>query len=498
MDTVGAIPLYLFARPRTWSRWGKTLAAWSLQALAGLREQSTPQLVLVEWEMAADRHDYLFHEYGLRNHRVIVVVRSAADETSVLQVGFGDDVCREEVLGDQLKARRDRLSRRIHRQGVDVLTQLMDRRTALAVLEDEMTAPAAEPLWLAVFDLDHFKRVNDLYGHTAGDEVLIAMANRLLLRFVDAPVVCRFGGEEFLVALRMGREEALERLRMFRESLADLALPGGEGLTVSGGVARQRPGESIHDLIQRADQSLYRAKASGRDQIITDEEFERLSAASPLDAEVLDFENRVRVYADRLVSGLMSRGRKMVEAYREEADHDGLTGLFNRRYFDRRLDREIERSRKLNTPLTLVLLDLDDFGAVNRTYGYPAGDRALRASAETVMKTVRVVDWAGRYGGEELCAVFPDTTGETAGVIAERIRSSLEDLELEGLDGRRFRITGSFGVVSLEAGDPSSAHLIQRAGQAVRQAKAAGKNQVVRGRISDFQGLPSDPGPMRS
>lgn len=478
MEQPPAKPLYLFARPRTWSRWGKSLPGWSLQALAGLKEQTVPQLVLVEWEMAADRYDYLFHEYGLRDHRIVVVVRSAQDETQVLGAGFGDDVCREDCLADQLGARWDRITRRAHRTGGDVMTGLMDRRTALEVLEEEVRRPAADPLWFALFDLDHFKAVNDQYGHLEGDRVLVAVADQLMRRFVDAPVLSRFGGEEFLVALRLGRDEVRDRIEAFRASLTEVKLLDGRSITISGGLCLQRSGEGVQDLIARADHCLYKAKAQGRNQLVDEGDFEGPASDSPLDAAVLDFENRVKVYADRLVASLTSRGRKMVEAHREEADHDGLTGLFNRRYLDRRLDREIERSRKLNTPLTLLLLDLDDFGAVNRNYGFPAGDRALRAAAEALLKAIRVVDWAGRYGGEEFCGVFPDTELATALVIAERVRIALEALDLEALDGRKFGITGSFGVVTLTDADSSSAHLIQRVGLAVRQSKAAGKNRV--------------------
>jgi len=480
MTKTSTRPLYPVARSRSWSRWARSLPDWSLQALALLKDQPDRQLVLLEWQTAVERFDYLVHEYGLHRHSLILVVKSAAEETVALRSGWGDDVCREELLGEQLAARWERLHRRIGWQEVDPLTGLMHRVGGLKILELEIGLEQPEPLWLALFDLDHFKKINDERGHDGGDHVLRAVGRQLLLNLGGAPVICRFGGEEFLVVLRMSRAEAIDRVENFRAACGALEVLPGLRFTVSAGLVSHRPDESVQDLIGRADRCLYQAKAGGRNLLIPEDSGDGWNETS-LDDDFVDFENRVRVYADRLVAGLTGRGRKMVEQSREEASHDGLTELFNRRYLDRRLEREVERSRKLRTPLTVVLLDLDDFGAVNRTYGYPAGDQALRLASEALQKAIRVVDWAGRYGGEELCAVFPDTGIDTASTIAERIRSSIEALQLEALDGRRFRITASLGVVSLQPEDSTPVHLIQRVSQAVRESKAQGKNRVTFG-----------------
>lgn len=393
----------------------------------------------------------------------------------------------EPVLADGLDpaedpggARRwlETLSLRRSEPATDSLTGLLIRREALRDLEEEASVVEAEPLWLALFNIDNFKSINGNFGHGVGDQVLTEVSRLLQTHLVGARVLGRVGGDTLLAALRGDREAVRGLLVGLLSAVRAIEFPDRFLLTLSAGLARHRPGEDVDDLIDRADRNLYAAKNQGRNRIVDEGDFEASASETDLDAELADFENRVRVFADRLVAGLTGRGRRMVETYRDEADHDGLTGLFNRRYFDRRLVREIQRSRKLGSPLTLILLDLDDFGSVNRNWGYPAGDEALRAAAEVVLKGIRVVDWAARYGGEELCAVFPDTEVSITLAIGERMRKALEALELKTLDGAVFQITASFGIVSLTDQDTSVPLWIQRAGAAVRASKLAGKNRV--------------------
>jgi len=360
----------------------------------------------------------------------------------------------------------------------DVLTGLPTRKQALHDLDEEAGLVEADPLWLALVNVDNYKRIMDNFGHALAEEVLTEVGRLILSLFPGAAVLGRIGGDSNLIALRGERDSVRASLSLLLEAVRNAGYADRFLLTLSVGLARHRPGEEIDELIDRADRNLYAAKNRGRDRIVDESDFAEGTSGTEIDFELADFENRVRVFADRLVSGLSGRGKRMVETYRDEADHDGLTGLFNRRYFDRRLVREVQRSRKLHSPLTLVLLDLDDFTAVNRAHGYSSGDEALKAAAQVVLKGIRVVDWAGRCGGEEFCAVFPDTATETAAVIAERIRKALEELEMEGFEGSPFRITGSLGVVTLDDSDPGVPRFLQRASLAVRTSKSGGKNRV--------------------
>ena len=113
---------------------------------------------------------------------------------------------------------------------------------------------------------------------------------------------------------------------------------------------------------------------------------------------------------------------------------DGLTGLFNRSHWQNCLDAEFARSRRLNTPVALLMVDLDHFKSINDRFGHAAGDEVLRRAAALLRANLRCVDVVGRYGGEEFAVILPHTDGAAAQVVAERLRRALA-----GRDGRRQR-----------------------------------------------------------
>jgi len=231
-------------------------------------------------------------------------------------------------------------------------------------------------------------------------------------------------------------------------------------------------------LVEAADRCLYAAKQHGRNCVFDQAEFGILASSREEDPDIVDYDNRVRVLTDRLAEYLSQKGRKLARVFQDEADRDGLTGIYNRRNFDRRIARELELARRPDRPLSLLLFDLDDFGAVNRTYGYPAGDRALKAVTSVLAQAVRATDWVARYGGEELCALLPDTLLDAASAIAGRILSQIRLVEVSSVDGRTFRVTASVGVVETRGEDAGVPEFVQRASDKVREAKKAGKNRV--------------------
>jgi diguanylate cyclase (GGDEF)-like protein len=168
------------------------------------------------------------------------------------------------------------------------------------------------------------------------------------------------------------------------------------------------------------------------------------------------------------------------EAVQRQAVTDELTGLYNHRRFQEGLATEIERARRFGQGLGLVMLDIDNFKAVNDTYGHQVGDRVLAEVAGVLREYSREIDEPARYGGEELAVVLPGTDLEGAYNLAERVRAGIEALEFP-LDGRgTLRVTASFGVAAL----PESAHdqssLIAAADAALYEAKRSGKNRTVR------------------
>jgi diguanylate cyclase (GGDEF)-like protein len=166
------------------------------------------------------------------------------------------------------------------------------------------------------------------------------------------------------------------------------------------------------------------------------------------------------------------------------AGTDGLTGLANRRTFDRRLDLEWARAARDGTPLSLLRIDVDQFKAYNDVYGHQAGDKCLRIVAQVLSLTVnRPGDLVARYGGEEMAILLPDTNAEGAAVVAENIRSRIEALALRHDANPLLNIlTVSIGgATSMPAFEPSRAaanDLIAQADQALYRAKTSGRNRV--------------------
>jgi diguanylate cyclase (GGDEF)-like protein len=170
------------------------------------------------------------------------------------------------------------------------------------------------------------------------------------------------------------------------------------------------------------------------------------------------------------------------ETVERQAVTDELTGLFNRRRFQEAMAIEVERARRFQQPLGLVLLDIDDFKSVNDTHGHQQGDLVLREVARVLRESSREIDEPARYGGEEMAVALPQTDLDGAYNFAERVRHRIEALELPLLEGDgTLKVTASFGAASLAhspGADKDS--LVAAADAALYRAKRSGKNSTVR------------------
>lgn len=154
---------------------------------------------------------------------------------------------------------------------------------------------------------------------------------------------------------------------------------------------------------------------------------------------------------------------------------DALTGVFNRRYFDILLEKEVNRARRYDRPLALIMIDIDHFKKYNDAFGHPAGDDALRHAAEIIQSGARRgLDVVTRYGGEEFAVILPETDGGGARIVAEVIRESIRS----GDDFLR-TLTVSLGVSALRGDALTVARLVDRADRALYQAKKQGRNRTV-------------------
>jgi diguanylate cyclase (GGDEF)-like protein len=173
--------------------------------------------------------------------------------------------------------------------------------------------------------------------------------------------------------------------------------------------------------------------------------------------------------------------RGLTDELKLQATTDALTGLPNRRAIDECLAIELARTKRSGQPFSLVMVDIDHFKAFNDIYGHPAGDACLRSVAGALERTDRRLgDFVGRYGGEEFCAILPDTDEDGAYFFAERLRTAVRDLRQTHAGSEKGVVTISVGVATYAADeiDRTDATLIARADEALYVAKGAGRDRV--------------------
>jgi len=161
----------------------------------------------------------------------------------------------------------------------------------------------------------------------------------------------------------------------------------------------------------------------------------------------------------------------LIKKLHQGANKDDLTGLWNRRYFYEKLAEEIERFKRTKTPLSLAMIDIDDFKGINDSYGHVFGDKVLKQLANIFMQNSRRIDTIARWGGEEFAIILPETSVGGAAVFAERLRRVIENYNFN------CKVTVSIGVISVKE-DVDVDRLVIMADQALYKAKER-KNRVV-------------------
>ena len=157
---------------------------------------------------------------------------------------------------------------------------------------------------------------------------------------------------------------------------------------------------------------------------------------------------------------------------------DDLTHLYNSRYLNLVLRRETKRASRNGRPLSLLFIDLDGFKSVNDTYGHLFGSRALVEAAGVIRGSARETDVVARFGGDEFALVLPDTGGEGAFAVGERIRDRIAEYKFLAGDGLDIHLTASIGVATLPDVAASAEELVQAADKAMYQVKDSGKNGI--------------------
>ncbi|HKR59445.1 MAG TPA: diguanylate cyclase [Pyrinomonadaceae bacterium] len=177
---------------------------------------------------------------------------------------------------------------------------------------------------------------------------------------------------------------------------------------------------------------------------------------------------------------LLARARTLLDfkAYldtcEEQASTDHLTGLANRRRFERQLEREVARTARHSRPFSLITVDIDNFKLVNDTYGHEAGDEAIRSVARVLQQGTRGIDLAARIGGEEFAVILTETSLMGAVEVAERLRVAVKSIEIPAVG----HVAASFGVAECPTQAETGRELVGRADAALYEAKRQGRDRV--------------------
>lgn len=318
------------------------------------------------------------------------------------------------------------------------------------------------------------------------------------------------------------RQNEVERTKDYLENLIESSMDGIISLDNDNRIgffsrgAEELFGAAAGDMVGRAVERIFVRGQSELDDLL--EEAEEQGRLKHYQTEVLTKTGQ-SLMVDISVSTLFSEGGRqgLLLIIKDIAEHkrleqdlratnqmleklsitDGLTGLFNHRHFQHSLREELKRAERFQTPLSLIMLDLDDFKVVNDTLGHPTGDKVLILLGEIIRASIREVDIPARYGGEEFSVILPQTGLDDAAAVAARIRESIENTsrfqEIEpGLE-----ITASLGLSAWP--DPkiqTASDLVRMTDNALLKAKKLGKNRVVLGSSSGDRplGIGDEPG----
>jgi two-component system cell cycle response regulator len=196
----------------------------------------------------------------------------------------------------------------------------------------------------------------------------------------------------------------------------------------------------------------------------------------PIDKNELMARARTQIRKKRYTERLRDNVQQSIEM----AITDALTGLYNRRYMESHLSALVEQAAARGKPLTALVLDIDYFKSINDTHGHDAGDDVLREFATRVRKSIRGIDLACRFGGEEFVIIMPETDMAVATIVAERLRRRIASEPFAiGHGAGALEVTISIGIATLDAADDTAATILKRADQALYRAKRDGRNRVV-------------------
>jgi diguanylate cyclase (GGDEF)-like protein len=283
-------------------------------------------------------------------------------------------------------------------------------------------------------------------------------------------------GEGYRVDIASDAAEAIRRVRSEPPHLVllDMILPDMNGLEVLR-IIKSRSDDEFVPVILLSVKSDLESRVAGL----------RMGADDFLAKPFAEAEVRARAGAMLRIKTLQDQLRAAKIECERLSVTDGLTCLYNRRHFEERLREEFSRSQRYGAPLSLIMLDLDHFKAVNDKYGHPFGDRVLRETAELISTSIREHDVCARYGGEEFVIVLPNANLQGAAAVAERFLGRMREKTYRVGGGEAggaavdIRVTASVGVVSYPLCSVAGTdEFVKLADEALYRAKAEGRNTI--------------------
>jgi len=268
-------------------------------------------------------------------------------------------------------------------------------------------------------------------------------------------------------------EKALDRLKrkQFDLVITDLVMGEVDGIRILKTAKTSNPETMVIILTGMGDitSAINALRHDADDFLLKPCEYEELFFRVERCLDKLEARKRLRAAETAL--------RKSEQRYRRLSITDSLTGLFNSRHFFSQLKKEIERAQRYRPPLSLLVLDIDDFKKYNDRFGHIEGDKVLARAGKLIQDSLRKTDSAYRYGGEEFTVIMPETDGQEAQHIAERIRKTFADQVFKPNEQDALRITASIGIAEYRNGENMS-EFIKRADSNMYVAKKKGKNRI--------------------
>jgi diguanylate cyclase (GGDEF)-like protein len=413
---------------------------------------------------------FLAFGWGRRLDQIVGFLKAQSDKAEVLR--------RLPPMGEDDIGRAARGVNTILTATTDASVDAIDSSLELAEKERELALAAA--LGRKTTELEQrlgerallFELLREATEKTGMDEVLPSVAGRLseAMRLRELAILVR-DGDRFVIRAVHGFAEPAALIGRYIEK--------GEG--ISGEVTDASEPVVVRDVRVEPGYLAFwgAADKSGGFAAVPirhgEENLGILALTRPEDDPLTDVEVRF-LSAVAATLALTIRHTALVDELRQSSTHDELTGLANRRLLGARLKREIDRARRFETDLAVLMLDIDHFKQLNDRFGHPTGDAVLRDIARVLEEGVRSIDTVARAGGEEFVVVLPRTDAGAAERVADKLRSRISAHDVPELGGEA-RVTISLGVALLMPGE-SSDSLLARADRALYDAKDAGRDRV--------------------